>query len=394
MAKETRLNHGEYIRNIQLNRWEEVAKDTFDNKHFRYDIMRPFNCKWNLIYSGRNDGKSTAACADEALKRFFVEGKRILYLRRYGSECSATLVEAYFQERCLYKIINELMPEIMNDPNKEQFTTYKVRTYAGIMYISGWCPFRSKWIKLGILGYYTSLDKFESKKSGQYSNVQTVIYEEFLATTRPELTGEFEKLLNAISTYTRDNDFKAILIGNTVKRRSSIFDAFNIRVDDVPLGIVKTYEYDKDGVKNTVAVLHAKESKAKKESSGSFYFGEQNKTNLIGDEWLIADYPKIPSIYQYNNFKPDASFLLVCSQIKLYIYFVDDICLCSNERLCDEEYVIITDRVDINKKWISQKAGYRVLNALEIFRDYKWIYYNCNEAGDDLSIFLAGGYGL
>ena len=46
---------------IQLDKWEEVAKDTFDNKHFRYDIIRPFNCKWNLIYSGRNDGKSTAA---------------------------------------------------------------------------------------------------------------------------------------------------------------------------------------------------------------------------------------------------------------------------------------------------------------------------------------------
>lgn len=375
---------------IQLDKWEEVAKDTFDDKHFRYDIMRPFNCKWNLIYSGRNDGKSTAACADEALKRFFVEGKKILYLRRYQSEAKATQVQQYFEEKCFNKILNALCLHAFPGNGIH----WRILPYTGNLYIQSYDTAKSKWNTQGILGYYTSLDKFEFKKSGQYDNVATVLYEEFLATTKPELPNEFEKLLNAISTYTRDNDFKAILIGNTVKRRSSIFDGFGVNADKIPLGVVQTFKYEKEGIVNTLAVLHAKESKSKKEASTSFYFGDKNKTNLIGDEWYISDYQKIPAKYTYNSFKPEMSILVLCSQIKLYIYIVDNIMLCSNERLCDDDYIVLTDRVDIEKGWLTWKICPQLIKMMMKFRDANWIYYSDNNAGDDMKTYLAGGYGI
>lgn len=380
------------IKRVQPNIWQEVSDSVFDTKHFRYDVIRKFNCKWNLLYSGRNDGKSTAACADECLKRFFVEGKKLLYLRRYENEAKATRTESYFNEKCFNKILNILMPQCIDD--SDAYSVYRIHPYTGELNIQGYIEDKGKWKTLGLLGYYTSLDKFEFKKSGQYDNVQTVLYEEFLATTKPELDNEFEKLLNAISTYTRDNDFEAILIGNTVKRRSSIFDGFNINADKIPLGIVQTYKYEKEGITNTLAVLHIEESQSKRESSASFYFGDKNKTNLIGDEWFISDYQRIPDKYTYNSFKPQSSFLIQCSQIKLYIYIVDNIILCSNERLCDDDYIVITDRVDINKGWITKQSANRLIKTLLIFRDYNWIYYNNNNAGDDLKTYLDGGYGF
>ena len=368
---------------ISLPDYNKTVSTIYDNDHFRYGVVEDRKCKWNAIYSSRNDGKSTGAL-EHALKRRFVYGYNICIIRRRHTERTKNKIERYFSERCTAMLISKVY-----SIKYPELTRFWVEAKNGELIING-ADDDGRVSDIDCIGYYCSLEKSNEYKSAQFPNVKTFIYEEFLATPRsPELDNEFELLMNTISTFARNEDFEVILVGNTVNRRSQIFAAFDVNIDDIHVGELKTYRYERDnGDVNTLAVYHIPEAKAKEKNSINYYFGERKRTNVIESEWYVADYPPIENPY---SLVPKQGFVLTYNQIKLFVVLAMDgkfpVMVVSQKRIYPIQYILITEKTVPERLWLSYDAAQSILQTILRFKENGWIRYDSNYAGDDLDIF-------
>lgn len=363
------------------------VEEVLDHDHFRFEEIAKFNTRWWAIYSARNDGKSVTVDIDCALSDYFLTGRQLLYLRRRRKEAKASKVEAYFANDRIFAFIQKISPLAF-----PLFDIYKIEAKTGKIQLYG-VNSNVKTL-LGTIGFYSALDSYEEDKSNAAgANVYSVIYEEFLAPSSEgkELEDEFERLLNSITTYTRDRDFRVYCIGNTVRRRSKVFEGFGVDPDEIPLGIAKTFFYKtKNGEENTLCVYHIPETKSRKRTVKSYFFGDKNRTNLIGDEWYTADFPPIPKEYGSDLFKPKLALRIINGQITLYLYFTPDgkiICTVSRwVSFCN--YITIGEKTDLQRGWISKDGAINIINTIRTFVSHGFVFYENNYAGDDLLTFL------
>ena len=371
---------------ITNDEFDKYAKQVYDNDHFRYNIVKEQNCKWNTIYSSRNDGKSTGVM-EEVLRRLFVDNSLFCYIRRFEKERSYRKVARYFSEKCTTKMLN-----LICQRHYPQFDTFFFETdkLSNEIYVAA-VDENGNIKKLFTAGYFTSLERYSENKSGQYPNVRTFLYEEFLATDRPELDDEFEILMNVISTYAREEDFIVICVGNSLNRRSSIFDFFDVNTDKIKVGELLTFAYTReDGQQNTLCVYHVPASKAKEKNSINFYFGEKKRTNVIDSEWYVADYPPADNKAEY---RAKFCFIVICKQIKLYVYLVmyknKTLLFISNKReFFKTKTLTICDITDVEKNWLSYEAADKIIMMFRNFVGLNFCVYSDNFAGDDFKIFL------
>lgn len=365
---------------------QQIIDSILDDEHFRFREIAKFGTRWNCIFSARNDGKSVSIDVDCALFDFFTTERQTLYIRRKEDETRPTKVAFYWRDPCIFKVLNAVCKLAYPGYNSYQFDAK-----AGEIFIFGRTE-EGREDKLGVFGYYCSVEKYRDRKStGNVSNVRTCIYEEFLASQEKELENEFEDLLNTISTFTRDRDFKVYCIGNTVRRRSAIFDGFGVNVDEIVPGIAQVFKYKtKDGEENDLTVYHVPETESRKRTVKSYFFGDKNRSNLIGDEWYVADYPPIPDDLAPDKFKPRISLRIINGQITLYVYFTKDgRAVCTSSRwLAFADYITICDKTDLSRKWFAKNGVPKIIDTLRRFVAHGWVVYESNYCGDDLKTFL------
>lgn len=371
---------------IKPHTCRQIIDEILDNDHFRFREIEKFNTRWNCIFSARNDGKSVSVDIDCCLFDFFTTERQTLYIRRKEDETKPTKVAFYWRDPCIFKFVNAA--GALAFPG---YSTYQIDAKAGEIFLFGRTE-EGREDKLAVIGYYCSIEKYRDRKStGNVSNVRNCLYEEFLASQEKELKNEFEDLLNTISTYTRDRDFKVYCIGNTVRRRSAIFEGFGVNTDDIVPGIAQVFKYKtKDGEENDLTVYHVPETESRKRTVKSYFFGDKNKSNLIGDEWYVSDYPPIPPEFAAETFKPRVAFRILNGQITLYCYVTSTgRMVCTSTRWVSfVDYITICDRTDITRKWFSKDGVPKIMETLRRFVAHGWVYYENNYCGDDLRTFL------
>lgn len=165
------------------------------------DIINKGKLKYLILLGQRSNGKSYAT-KHLAVKRAFDNGELFIYLRRRKEDIADYLTETYF---------NDLNVKEITDGIYNSISVYRKGIYLANTDDDGN-------VTRGLLiGYVRALALSERYKSGAYSRVKYIIYEEFV-TENTYLTNEVDKLDNFVSTVLRMENGCIILIGNTISR--------------------------------------------------------------------------------------------------------------------------------------------------------------------------------
>lgn len=358
---------------MTITNYKTVVDDFLDHDHFRVDTIEQFFSRWNLLYSARNDGKSVSIVVDILLRDFFTENKKFVYIRRRADEARPTKVTLYFRERTVAKVLQALC-EISYGEG-----IYHIEAKRGQIWI-----YRDDELIVDI-GAYCSLDRMSVNKSTGGADVYSnFLFEEFLNDKCTELEDEFELLKNTISTYARDNDFRFFGVGNAVRRRSEMFTAFDVNVDDIECGKIYTKSY----TNNTLTIYHIPETKSRAETSKRFDFNDGKRSALIGNEWYIAEYPTIS--VEKDSEVPALSIRILVGQFELFFYILN-----SGKAICSKckwflnvNYITLCDVTNISRKWFKPESVPNLVSRMKHLFDIGYIEFENANCGDDLEYFL------
>jgi hypothetical protein len=165
------------------------------------NIITKGKLKYLILLGQRSNGKSFAS-KHLAVERAYKNGELFVYLRRRKEDIADYLTETYFNDLN----VTEITEGIYNS----------ISVYRKGIYLA--TPDDEGNVTRGLLiGYVRALALSERYKSGAYSRVKYIIYEEFV-TENVYLTNEVDKLDNFVSTVLRMENGCIILIGNTISR--------------------------------------------------------------------------------------------------------------------------------------------------------------------------------
>lgn len=183
-------------------------------KYYSLDEIKKKKAHYNFIYGGRASGKSYEI-ARELLDNYLKTGEQFVRVLRsviYGKGC-----ETYFTEL------------IANNPDKYKGIT--VEYYQNQYTING-----------EIFGYTIPLTLEQSRKSSQYPNVTTMVFEEFTAIDNSDyIDNEIEHFKSLLSTVFRHRQGKVYFIGNSITLSNPYFDWFGIDAAGIEIGDIKCY---------------------------------------------------------------------------------------------------------------------------------------------------------
>lgn len=167
--------------------------------YYNPNVMLSYNRIMNFVIGARGIGKSYGMKV-YPIKRFLKSGAQFIYVRRYKSELKK--IGQYF------------------DAVKQEFPGHKFLVKGREFYIDG-----------KLAGWAIPLSMWQSEKSNEYPNVETVIFDEFIREKDNSgyLPNEVEALLNLNDTVfrTRDN-CRCICMSNAVSVVNPYFLYFNI----------------------------------------------------------------------------------------------------------------------------------------------------------------------
>lgn len=165
--------------------------------------IKSYNKFLNFIIGGRGIGK-TYGFKKDAINHFKKKGKQFIYLRRYKTD--------------LKKIQTFLNDQFKNFP-KDEFK------------IKGGASFTTFLINGCEMGYAIPMTTFSSLKSTSFTDVDTIILDEFIpekAGFNAYLNNEVEILLNIIDSIFRQREGHVYLLANNVSIVNPYFSYFGI----------------------------------------------------------------------------------------------------------------------------------------------------------------------
>lgn len=255
----------------------------------------------------RSNGKSFYRKNFSALRPAWNKDRKFIYLRRWDLEIKSSLVESYF---------NDAQIELISGG-----AANGVRVRAGTIYAT-YTDDEGNTKNIKALGYARSLAAEQHYTSGNYDDVDTIIFEEFVSRDN-YLPNEVMRLMHFVSTVARRRKIKVYLIGNTISRVCPYFSEWGLRgVERQKAGTIDIYNYhteqvDEDGQPVTVKI--AVEYCANSGNNSKMFFG--TKTNMItSGVWETKEYPHLPdtekhfeTLYtcymQFNDFKFTLRFM-------------------------------------------------------------------------------------
>lgn len=172
---------------------------------YNYSKILSYNALINILIGERGVGKTYGA-TKFVINQFLKKGKQFAYIRRYKTE--------------LKKSVPNFFNEIINH---NEFPDHKLFSKNNIFYCDG-----------EICGYALTLSNAQDLKGTTYSNVTTIIFDEFIIEEGQKkyyLKDEVFHFLNLIETLERLRDFRAFLLANPANIYTNpYFLYFNLQV--------------------------------------------------------------------------------------------------------------------------------------------------------------------
>lgn len=257
-------------------------------KFFDLSPVDNTGAKWKMLIGMRSRGKSYEV-KYKAIKKNRDKKKLIAYIRRWDTDIKESFVTSYFEDMTEAKNGYKAVEDITGGEWQG------VQGFRGFLYY-----YRNKEDgkieRSEPIGRYFSLNTAERYKSQSFKNYGTIIVEE-ISTDAIYLNDEPNRLMNLISTITRDDDDVDIyLIGNKISRVSPYFSEWNLH--NVPFqkeGTVEVYHLERmDGDIIDFAVYNTD----KAETKSKLFFGASSK-QIQGNEWDVKEVPKLEKPYEY-----------------------------------------------------------------------------------------------
>lgn len=305
--------------------------------------IRSLDCEYNVIIGERSNGKSydvKTTDLEEAYKDKSDQSK-LIYLRRWDLELKANMVEQYFSDSPIKLITNGEYDCISCVSKTIYFAKRDDET--------------GKIVRGRTAGYARALTMDEHYKSGNYTDVANVIFEEFIS-NQSYLPKEPQRLQQFISTVARRNRIKVWLIGNTISRICPYYTEWELRnIPRQKQGTIDVYEHltdqlDDNGEQITIRI--AVEYAANSGNNGKMFFGKSSSM-INGGAWQSEEKPHLEK--RIELYEKQHELVMEWAGFKFYCRFVVDrdngACLWYVEpkttRIPDNVR-LITDRVLIN----------------------------------------------
>lgn len=250
---------------------------------------------WNFVYGSRSTGKSydiKKRNLIEALKD--PENCKFFYLRRYSEDVSTFAVCNYFGDMIK---MDERGHSVLSDLSGDKFNNVKAaKRKIWLIKIDE----EGKETNRLHVGYYDSIGNAERLKSQCFGDVTNIIFEEFIASSKPYLNNEPKFLESIVSTVFRNGVGRVWCIGNDESRDCPYFRYFGLaHVKRQKPGTIDIYEkeqmppkFDDDGNPETVRI--ATEYTGERPSSSGMFFGIGSK-NINGNTWNSSVHAKMPA---------------------------------------------------------------------------------------------------
>lgn len=272
------------------------------NKYYSLDKILEKKATYNLIYSGRSDGKTYAVLL-HGLKKYIKNGGQMAIVRRWEDDYKRNVATTLFDN-----IVNN--NEISKLTNGE---------YNGVYYYSyKWylCKFtedkNGERIRKNApepFAYAFAISGLEHTKSSSYPNVRTIFFDEFI-TNKLYLPDEPVLFFNLLSTIIRfRDDVEVFMCGNTINKYNPYFEEMGLtHAKTQKIGTIDVYEYASNP-ELTVAVEYAEKSPETQRSAKYFAFDNPKLRQITAGEWEIDPYPHCPVKFKPKNI--------------LFTYFID-----------------------------------------------------------------------
>ena len=261
------------------------------NKYYRLDRILKCNALYNVIVSGRSDGK-TFACLEHILKEHceseYVNQGAII--RRWQDDFTGKRGQQMWSAI----VANGLVAKYSNG------RWNRIKYYASKWYL---CNFDEEKQVITEQAeepfcYAFAITAQEHDKSTAYPNITNILFDEFI-TRGGYLPDEFVLFCNVLSTIIRERDnVRIFMCGNTINKYCPYFAEMGLQhVEKMEQGTIDVYEYGKDsGLK--VAVEFPDIHKIFKKKSNKYFAFDNPKLQMItGGIWELDIYKHIPRKY-------------------------------------------------------------------------------------------------
>jgi len=251
-----------------------------------YDIKPLFdlcpNASYYMLLGMRANGKSYQ-CKKTVLQDAWINKNMFVYLRRFERHIKQQMVTDYFKD------CDEMVKDITEGYRDG------VIAYQGYIYFYHYDPDNGKIVRDEAIGRYCALNLRQMYKSQVFTGgdiyYSYIMYEEFIADKgEVYLDQEPRALQQFVSTVSRQEACKVLLIGNTLSRVSPYFSEWSLEGTlNMKPGEKQVYHYHVDNEVIDVAV----EMCGAVSYKNKMFFGTASK-QIVSGEWDVNDMPHLP----------------------------------------------------------------------------------------------------
>lgn len=361
-------------------------------KKQQYYDLKPIlakNCLYNVIFSGRSNGKTYAIIA-YALEQYFKTGAVLAVIRRWDEDFIGVN-----SARTMYNTleVNGKGENVIRKLSDGHFDS--VEYYAGRFYLAYYDEEKGKKVRTDkIIAYAFSLTQHEHYKSGSFPDVKYIFFDEFMTKGR-YLNDEFILFQNICSTIIRQRDDVVIFMaGNTISTYNPYFGEMGLyNAKTMAQGTIDVYTYGDSGL--TCAVEFANMPTKTNKSNKYFAFKNAKLKMITSGAWEIGVYPHkpckiLPRDIMFIFFVKFNDYLLQCEVCscngKNFIY----VHLKSTELKDPERDLIYSlepdPRQNYSSNFLLPRNGTEK-KILQLYRTEK-IFYQSNEIGDLFNSYI------
>lgn len=259
------------------------------NKYWNIAPILSKKCAWNVVWSGRSNGK-TYGVLNYAAEMYFKTGRTLAYIRRFDRNFTGQT-----GARVVY---NSLMNngEGVNRIKELSKGEYNgVEYYGGKYYLTKYDEDKGRTQRTDkVIAYGFALNIEEQYKGGSWADIHYICFDEFISRDGQYLSDEFVLLTNMISTIVRQRgDIQIFLLGNTINKYNPYFNELGMySAKTQKQGTIDVYTYGDSGL--SLAAEFAEMPVRTSKSNYLFAFKNPKLKAITNGVWELSIYPHCP----------------------------------------------------------------------------------------------------
>lgn len=267
-----------------------------EKKYYRLDKLDAIGSKINIIYGGRNIGKSWAV-QERVVDDAWNGRGGIGYIRRWSEDIKSMYTDKYFCDEDFVKIIKKI----------SKGKADSIKMIRGELFFTKFDEKKFVYNKVKTAGFAFALTAYERYKSLHFPNIKNLIFEEW-QTDKLYLENEPDKLRSLISTIEREGNVTLYMVANTISLVCPYMDSWNLyNLERQKQGTIDVYKYDSEYIPQ-ISVEYC----AEKDESKAFNVKGKKDSVAFGNWQISKDYPikeLDPSnclykfIFEWNNYR-------------------------------------------------------------------------------------------